>query len=540
MAGAPSATDSELELHFAAYDEIFRAALAKLPLDDTGRAARLEKARRFLRENVQHTDDFISQIAGLARELGVKEAALGTFIGANFLKALQMVRKRASDVGQRSAPGAAPGASGSGGPAGAPTKKFTSILQEIAERFGPIVAGGQFVPLEDGLLKFVGPAGEVLPASMGAEGSGGSGADGSGAASGSASGAGGAAPQPGVSASAEPPAGARPAAKPSAPPAPRVPEKSIIKEILERLGSVLDVPGKLVPSTGIEGGGGVDSDEDDEESDNLSEDQEASAGDDSPGAAVASKTISSARAATAPPEQSIISEILSKLGSHLDVHQKLEPSSGIEPGDYDDSDDHESDDEGEQEAGAPADKDRAVPAPLFQALPLDFEGYMGTLRRVQEFQAGGRDAEYRHWLSAEASAPQKALVGLRNLEARAKGTAVDWDAQYESLSAHMDGISPEHLSNLHQRIRGFAQIHQLVGRVKGGLQGKPQPLVNAMRVIWPNLLLLLNEDTDLGGYQAEFRIALLAVPDPATRTQVETFLRPVFEKLAGIYESMKM
>ena len=526
MAGAPSVTDSELELHFAAYDEIFRAALTKTALDDAGRTARLDDARAFLRANVQHTDDFIAQIGGLARVLGVKEPALGAFIGANFLKALQMVRRRAAQAGQAAASGVAPGAAAQTAPA---AKKYTSILHEIVERFGPIVSGGQFVPLDDGFLKFVGPAGEILPMGL-SEGSPET-AKAPGAATSPAPGSVGADRTAVAGKSAETAPAERPA------PAPRAPEKPILKEILERFGSVLDVHGKLEPSNGLEGGGGVDSDEDEEGDDELHAEGavESSIG------AQAGTTITSARSAPAPHETSIIAEILEKFGSHLDVHEKLVPSTGVEPGDYDDSDSgDEDDDDGHSETTVRDDSGYAAAGPAFPALPLDFEAYMATLRRVQQFQTNGQDAEYRRWLSSEASPSEKAMVGLRNLEARAKGEAVDWDAHYASLSAHLEGVSTGQLANLHQRLRGFGQIHQLIGRVKAGLQGKPQPFVNAMRAIWPNLLLLLNEDTDVAGYQAEFRIAMLAIPDASARGQVETFLRPVFEKLAGIYESTRL
>ncbi len=524
---APTAAESELELHFAAYDEILQAVLGKLPLDGAARAARLERARQHLRGTVRHTEDFLGQLGGCASALGVKEAAFTTFVGANFLKALQLARRRAAEAARAPAADAGRPQAGKQPAAGqAAQKKYTSLMAEIVETFGPIISGGRFVPLDDGMLKFVGPSGEVLPASYGTPG----------VDSGPEAPSPEAAPQ---AAAAVPAAGARPApARPAPAPAPRVAEKPIIKEILEKLGSVLDIHGKLEPSTGLEG---QVADADDEDESDAPETAEPNGNGGAAAVAVPAGRITSARAPVAPPEKPIIAEILEKLGSSLDVHQKLVPTSGIEPGGFDEGEaDDEEGEAGEGDAGesgvAEMGQDLGV---AFEPLPLDFEAYMKTLRRLQEYQAAGHEADYRRWLTSEASASEKALVGLRNLEARARDGSVDWNAQYRNLSTHMDGVSPDQLAHFHQRLRGFHQIHQLVGRVKAAMQGKPPALVNAMRSIWPNLLLLLNEDTDVSGYQSEFRIALLAVPDPAVRSQLENFLRPVFEKLAGIYAAMR-
>ena len=175
--------DEELQAHRQAYLQIFQAVLKKVPGEAAQKKERLARLRQYLLGNVNDVSAFIGHIPQFARLLGVKEAALSSFVGANFLRALTMVKERMA--AQKVTAGAPAGGGGAGAATLAPD---TGILDEILAVLGPLVqAPAHFEPHEQGFMKLVTPEGETLSMSLTTPAAGGNNGDSNGTENGAAS-----------------------------------------------------------------------------------------------------------------------------------------------------------------------------------------------------------------------------------------------------------------------------------------------------------------------------------------------------------------
>ncbi len=509
----------ELLAHFHAYNQIFQAILKKVPGDPAAKKQRLGRLQQYIKTRIKDPDDFINHIPQFSKGLGIKEAALSSFIGSNFLRSLTSVKQKlAEQKAQKQA--AAPAAHVA---AAAPAN--ASILVEVEHTLGPIVQPpARFELMELGLMKLITDSGEIMPTSFGSNGSA--------APAPAAAATPGAPPASGTAAPADvgtPTTGDAPA--PAAPPAPvLVAETPIIQEILDQFGSVLDVQGKLEPSNGLDEVmvPAAPAGESSGDGKNF-EAYDAGLADVGATAEAAPVMVKKKR----EPEPPIIQEILDKFGSVFDVQGKLEPSDGLEGGNM-----GQEISTGAPEPG-PADmdmlSDAAAPPPeeTFEPIPLDFQQYINTMKKLQEFQKA--PDQYRAWLSGSAGMTGKALVGLRNYMIKEKGgAAINWDDEYYNLSVHV-GAKPAALRDLHERIRGFGEIQKMIAGIKSQLASRQPAFVNAIKKIWPQIILLFNQAEDLDSYNSQFKITLLQVPDAALKEELSGFMQPIFKELERIY-----
>ncbi|MBI3395025.1 MAG: hypothetical protein HY042_04245 [Spirochaetia bacterium] len=483
----------ELEVHYRAYRQIFQAVLKKKTADPARIESSLTELDSYARQNIQNPDDFIDHIPEFARRLGIDAASLGAFIGANFLKAMQIARQAAEAggpasgstvTGRPSSPapvaGAAPGAAQPSG------QKDKGLMKEIVETFGALVqAPDRFVPMDWGLVipqslgifenvtisnpvpEVAAPVKEASPSPTAA-----------------------AAPKPVVQ-----------VVRPSEPP--------IIKEILEKFGSVLDVHEKLVLRSYEEFG-------DEEEAPPVVVAEAAPTAQ-----ATAAAQAPKPTAAAGPRESSIIKEILNKFGSSLDVTHKLVPKQGGDDGneiDYDEPDD------------APGMQESSAQDTL--RIPLEFSQYMDTVKSLQEFQKTGDQQGYRTWLSSLEPGP-KAAVGLRNLEVKArKGADVYWPDEYQNLSGHLR-VGADSIKMLHEDLRRFEQLQRILNKFTEAVRATDPDTVNAARLIWPQVRMLFNEPGDEGMLRSRTKIIMLQVMDPARKQKIMGILEPLLKEAAG-------
>lgn len=504
-------TVSELEIHYRAYIQIFQAVLKKKLSDPARLNAALGDLRKYLEQNVKNPDAFIDHIPEFAKRMGVDAGQLGAFIGANFLKALSAAKQQleAQASASASAPSSAPvSAAGTTSSAGAtvtgaappPSAKERPILKELQERFGSLLQPQErFVPVDWGLVKLVSTKGEVQARSF-------------------AFYEGGVMPEPIAAPTPVAPAAdsAKPAAaapvRPAAAPPVMIKESSIIKEILEKFGSHLDIPGKLVPK---EYG---DMDDDEPAAVPIPETPVAAAG---PATAAPTVARTPAPAAPAVKEVSIIKEILNKFGSVLDIHGKLVPKSGLDAGLVDDDDDDDAVGQAQPESA------RDIPR-----LTIAFVEYLDIIKALQEFQKSGDQNAYRQWLNG-LTVPGKAVVGLRNLEGKARrGADVYWPDEYYNLSSHT-GTMPESIQLLHEDTRRYEQVQRLLTRFTDSIRQMDPPTLQAARTIWPQIRLLFNEPGDESALVSRMKIVLLQVVDAGRKAKIQEVLEPLVRQAAG-------
>ncbi len=505
-------TVSELEIHYRAYLQIFQAVLKKKITDPARLNASLADLRKFLEQNVQNPDAFIDHIPEFARRMGVDAGQLGAFVGANFLKALSAAKQQLEAQSNAAAAPSAPAAVSAPAPSAGTTvtgtvppvaAKERPILKEIQERFGSLVQPSErFVSVDWGLVKLVSAKGEIPARSFAFFETG-------------------VMPEP--IAVAAPvveeakPAAAAPVRSQAAAPV-MIKETSIIKEILEKFGSHLDIPGKLVPK----------------EYDEFQADVPAAP---VPVAAVSpSSTAGPAAAAPAmarapvpsapmPKEISIIKEILNRFGSVLDVHAKLVPKSGLDGGFVSDDDDDDDADAGSGSAPATASHD--IPR-----LTIAFVEYLDIVKALQEFQKSGDQNGYKQWLGG-LNVPGKAIVGLRNLEGKARrGADVYWPDEYYNLSNHT-GTRPESIQLLHEDTRRYEQVQRLLTRFTDSIRQMDPPTLQAARTIWPQIRLLFNEPGDEKALVSRMKIVLLQVVDQGRKAKIQEILEPLVRQAAG-------
>lgn len=490
-----AALADELTRHKQAYLELFKGVLAKRPMDAPAREALLSRLSAQL-DTASSPDDLIPRIPEFAGMLGVGAQPLATYIGTNFLQALQIVSKR---------PQAPSGPSAS---SASQVKKSASFLAEVVQ-LATLAPGSKFVQHDAGFLKLVTPQGEVFSQSFLASGE-----------------SGGVVQINFEAPTAAPESPVQPAtAAPGAPGAPARPvqappsggqEQSILREILGRFGSTLDIPGKLVPRDY-----GSEIDEVDLEMGEAEEEEPEQAAGTSVGTPAPRP-----QAAPAGPgrrEHSILKEILEKFGSQLDIPGKLVPKDygdeGMEEVDF-----------GQEEA---EESDQEQAAPVTETpVPFTFGNYMDTLKRLQDFQTSADQDGYKNWLAREATPEAKVLVAVRNFDRRLKqGQDVNWQDEYYSLALRL-GSTPAYVSRVHAHLTSLGRVHSVWGSLMQKARSSPAPLMEDLKRLWPQIRLLFEEGGTQAALNSRLQMLLLAVPDPARKEAVRAVLAPHLAQLA--------
>ncbi len=487
-----AALADELTRHKQAYLELFKGVLAKRPMDAPAKEALLSRLATQL-DTAKSPDDLIPRIPEFAGMLGVGAQPLATYIGTNFLQALQIVGKR---------PPPAPG--GPSPSSASQVKKNASFLGEVVQ-LATLVPGSRFVQHDAGFLKLVTPQGEVFSQSFLASGE-----------------SGGvvqinfetpAAP-PTPESTAQPATSSAPAPRPAQAPPSGGQEQSILREILGRFGSTLDIPGKLVPRD-------YGSEMDDADVD-MGEPEEPE-----PEEAVGTPAPRPQAAAVSPQarrEHSILKEILEKFGNQLDIPGKLEPKDygdeGMEEVEF-----------GQEEPDEPDQEEAAAPAAEVP-VPFTFGNYMDTLKRLQDFQTSADQEGYKAWLSREATPEAKVLVAVRNFERRVKlGQDVNWQDEYYSLAQRL-GSTHSYVRHVHAHLNSLGRVHGVWGSLMQKARSSPAPLMEDLKRLWPQIRLLFEEGGSQSALNSRLQMLLLAVPDPARKEAVRSVLAPHLAQLA--------
>lgn len=499
-----AALADELTRHKQAYLELFKGVLAKRPMDAPAKEALIARLAGHMDSVIQTPDDLIPRIPEFAGMLGVGAQPLSTYIGTNFLQALQLVGKRAA-----AGPAASPAATSA-----SQVKKSASFLGEVVQ-LATLPAGSRFAPHDAGFLKLVTPQGEVFSQSF--------------LASGESGGV--------VQINFEAPPAASPAGTvqpvsllgqnaPVRPPPAQSQggggqtETSFLKEILDRFGSSLDIPGKLVPRD-------YGSDIEDVEISDGTEEPEPEVSAPS-GAQPARPGTPSAPAQPGRREQSILKEILDKFGNQLDIPGKLVPKdygSEIEEVDF-----------GQEEADEDSEESVAQEAADSAPIPFSFGNYIDTLKRLQDFQNTSDQEGYKTWLSREATPEAKILVAVRNFEKREKlGQPVNWQEEYYNLG-HRLGAKQGYVSQVHTHLRRLGRVHAVWGSLMQKARSSPAPLMEDLKRLWPQIRLLFEEGGTQAMLNSRMQILLLAIADPGRKEAARAVLSP---HLAGLAQALQ-
>ncbi len=519
----------ELEAHQRAYLQIFQAVLKKKNAPPEQARALLAKLKNYVTTRIKDPDEFLDHIPTFSRGLGVRPEQLSAFIGSNLLPALNAVKKSMRAKQEAELVGAAKARqSGGGGGKVSDAAVASSILKEIERDLGVFMEQpARFAVHDMGLMKLVSLNGgqDVLstslresagmPADSGGAPAGGGGATVTGKSSGGESSGGGS-------------AGSTPAAAASPGSMLGGAETSIISEILEKFGEGLNVPGRLeVPPFPKNQGAAT--------ADGASSAGAAPAGAaPAAGASGSSGTGSSAPASSgggfpdAPEdEQSMIAEILEKFGDGLKLPPgKLRAGDGMVGG-------------GNEERlvssiqpGSATAQVEPEPEPEdLPPIPLTFQQYIETVKRIQQFQSTGDSDGYRGWLSGDAGLSGKAVVGLRNLDTKAKrGADLNYDDEYYNIAAHLD-VDRSQIRELHDRLKRFERLQRLLNEFTGSIKQGDPALVGAMKKIWPQVRLLFNDEWKADHMMNTLKIPLLQIADPELKQRVIEKMKPLLTKV---------
>jgi len=487
-----AAVADELVKHKQAYLQLFKSVLAKRPLDAAGREALLQKLSAHMNSVIKTTDDLIPRIPEFATILGVNPAQLSTFIGTNFLQALQFVSKIPASAPQEQKP---------------PEKKTGNFLIDIVQSCPiQLPPDSRFILAETGFLKLITPKGEVPSQGLIASGDGNGNVDIQYEQQ--------AAEAPAPSTQPTPRAGTAVAAS-QQPAAPRVAEKSILKEVLERFGSSLDIPGKLVPRDYIS------------ETDDVDEPETEEAEEEAPAAAAPGQSFKQEASPPVKKENSILKEVLEKFGNQLDIPEKLVPRSFADESAGEeilDSTDEEFD---ESESG---EETTAVQNPI----AFSFSNFLDVMKKLQDFQTRQDQDGYRRWLSSEAGIEDKILVAVRNFEKKEKaGGLVNWNDEYSNLSGRL-GCRADYVNRVHEHLKSLYQVHSIWSSLMQAAKSAPAAQMEDLRRLWPQIKLLFDEGGTSSTLNSRLQILLLAIPDPVRKENTKQILEPYLKRLANV------
>ncbi len=498
--------DHELNIHILAYRNLFRAVLNKRNLSDAEKQTILSDLDAYLKKTITKTDDFIDHISEYAKKLNVNPGALGGFIGANFMKALQGARVEWEQT--QASPSDAGG-----------KRSYATFMDEVLYYTAHEMMG-RFEDLDLGLLKIVYPDGsEVFPGSMenpifsqvvsmpeGAVIAGGS---------------------PGSLADNKETAQAttgkseEKTKKTSGWVPPH--DSPLIMDILEKLGSVLDITEKLEPrafppemegvmTVEISGPG----------------DAESTGPDNSE---AASRPASATKPAKPTPawllnDRPIIKEILENYGNILNITEKLEVSSGIE-----------SQDQGIEfiSNDSQASQEPEVVERDFIPIEMTFADFLSLLKTVQVFQQKKDGAGYKRWLSHEASRGQRVILMLKNLDIRLKsGSVSSVDAEIANIATKTDFVEGQ-IKDLHRRLKVFERLQMIIQRLTEDVKRQDQSLFQVIHKIWGQVRMLFTEPGDASSLTSRLKIILLQIPDESQRERVLGIIQPYLEKAGEAY-----
>lgn len=481
----------ELKEHYLAYIQIFQAVLKKRPDPAEKKQSILKTLSTYLTENVHNVDEFINHIPQFAQQLGVNPDQLGAFVGANFIKALDLAK---SQVASEDA-----GSSGKKTARSTSQKTYNSFIEEIVEKLD-LDSPGRFVYVDQGLLKLLTPGGEVKSVSTE---EGGPVADPSGNETGKSDSQAASAPTISGSTGTN---GKTSGGKASAS-SPFTRETTIIIELLEKFGSTLDIHEKLVPSP-------------------------------FPADMIEQAQSEAENAASPPPakakvardfikEKSIIAELLEKFGSKLDIHEKLvirDPvfeesnmmlSSDEEGSENSDLEDEDSYDEEENE-------------PILDPIPVFYEEYTMLVKLVQSYQQKRDMTGYRQWYMQDADPGEKVVVDLKQWEAkRKKGVSFLWEDEYYDIGIHQ-GFGAEQVRDLHHRMKSYDGIQKLLHSLVGKIKQEENSVYLAIHKIWGQIKMLFHEDVRHDSLMSRLKIVLLQVTDSTIRDRIIELMDPVF------------
>lgn len=526
----------EIKAHRLTYQQIFQAIARKQIPDENKRKQTLARIAEKLRTDVRRADELAAHIPEYAAILGVKETALSQYIGVNFLKILDQTRHRIAE-GQEGPKMAAP--------VDGEEERFRDdhLLKEILERFGPLIQPpDRFIPLPAGHLKLLKNGREIFSQDYAREGPANRTQNGSRPAENQSAALG--KPVPKEDTDAVPVESIPVRGKKDEPL--YVENVTIITEIRENLGSVLNVSGKLIPRQTPtvehrpkgEAGKGITSAIPAEETGQTVTGQQT---------AVEKQALHRREVAAFTDSKTIISEILERFGSVLDIPEKLVPVMGPpEPVEGDEEELPEEDLSDALEIIEQSSREKATlrssgnkqSAPAFTPLSFEFNDYMNIARELTRFQMAGDRSGYQLWLQGQAGAPGKAMVGLRNLETRQKnGVNITWEVEYGILARHIGNVIPAQIREFHHRLKKFDRIHFCIQRLKKDLPSRSPELVTALKQIWAQVLLLFNSENSAEEYQENLKITLLQFPGEKLRGEVIAFLHPYFKEVERIYFS---
>lgn len=442
----------ELKRHQEAYVLLFESLLKKRIDDAETLEGKLSELKSLI-HGIADTDGFIERLPAFSRILQIREDQLGAYIGQNFLKALSVIEER-----HRQAESLSADVFAEDGP----------LIDTILSKIGPIVAPpDRFQPLDGGLVKLIRNGQEILPQSVSST---------------SESDAAGPADAPSE-------AGQRvtEAEKDDLPAAGLRREKSIIAEILERFGNILDVHEALVPKA-------------------FSADEEAF---------VVEEVAPEARESTEPVETSILEEILQRFGDELKVSDRLVPAEYSGDESFFDTAKAE-----EQPAG-----------PAFEPIGVSLTSFAAIRARMAEFQKNQDRAGYQAYL-ATASNDIKAVVALLNLSARQRKQAINLNEELLRLSQTLP-YSQEQLQELFRRMDRYAKATTLVNEFTARVKQASAPVQMELRKVWQQVLDLLDEDLDEVLMKQRAKIILLAV-NPSVKPTIESGIMSLISRIASL------
>lgn len=505
----------ELELHKKTYLQLFQAVLLKKGGEESARKSTLKSLRTYLDETVHNTDEFIDHLGEFATRLGVPPAALGKFIGSNFMQALERVQKAQESEKVSASPARSTG--------GVPRKKYQSILEELIEVLD-LSSPGRFINHEYGLLKLESPEGVVLPLSDGGTPPAEKPSD---------------SPSPGEasvqSGGVMPVTGKSPATSSGKAP-PRETFLSTDKDppLMEEIQS--EFPGVFTGSPEplvVDPFAGLD-----EESGTVSSDSSPSPSTVDPAVpdkkkpSVAGKPLTSSRSSWNSDQNGSILDEIKKMvegtpgaGERLvlrDLDSEDEEASYPATADGDSTGSAPGEDSVEESGGS------ELPDPV----ELDFLEFAGIMKRVQDFQAKKDLEGYRAWLGSPGQELARAVVGLRNIDGRKKkGEPVREEEEYRRLGGAL-GKSEAAIQDLQSRVRFYSYVQQLLQRVTVDVRARGGRLVQEFRIVWGPIRQIFNEPGDPDSCRSRLKMILLQVGETEIRNEILRLMDPVFEKAA--------
>lgn len=474
----------EMRLHREAYLLLFEGILKKRFNDPAAVASALGELRTFVEQRVSTPDSIIDFIPPLARKLAMREDQLGAYIGQNFLKALAMARDTSrQDATAKKGKAIPTDALAQDGP----------ILEAILTAFGAFVQGpDHFEMLDNGGVKLIRKGKEILPASY------------SDSAEDAADFANVTATdsadmdEPGEVAAA--PRGASPAGGKPAALAARE-EKSVLAEILERYGSILDIQAKLIPQ-------------------DFTEEGEEFVVEENAGSSAEEGDLQ---------EPLLIEEILKRFGSILSVHEKLVPV------EYSGDDEEEAlfgggEDDGEAQS-SPEDVWGGT-EPEVERIPVFLTTFAAIRSKLADFQKRQDRSGYQEYL-AGATDEVKATLALMNLSARVqKQPDLSVEDELYRLSATMP-YSVDQLREFFQRMERLSRNATLVNEFLLKVRQANPAIQSEVRKVWKQILDLLDDDPGEAVARQRSRIILLAV-NPAVKPSIESGIMSLIGRLYSL------